>query len=105
MSLDLTVFADYLIRTRWFGGKGRGAGFTLERVAELNPWPQVTLWTARADYADGEHETYVVPIVARDTPVHTLEHVLIGTVDTESGPRWVYDALHDKDVTPAWLAA
>ncbi len=89
---------------RWFGGKGRGAQFTLDRLTELNPWPQVTLWTARADYADGDAETYIVPIVARDEPVHTLEHVLIGTVDTDAGPRWVYDALHDKEVTPLWLS-
>ena len=36
--------------------------------------------------------------------MHTLEHVLIGTVTTDAGPRWVYDALHDKDVTPLWLS-
>jgi maltokinase len=30
--------------------------------------------------------------------------VLLGTIDTEPGMRWVYDALHDKDATPCWLA-
>jgi len=36
-------------------------------------------------------------------PRLTLDHVLVGTVDTDEGTRWVYDALHDKDATPAWL--
>ncbi|MDQ2797730.1 MAG: hypothetical protein M3Y06_11305 [Actinomycetota bacterium] len=88
---------------RWFAGKGREFTVTVNRLAEVLSSPQVTLWTARADYGHGEVETYQVPLVARSEPVGTLDHVLLGTVDTEAGPRWVYDALHDKDATHAWL--
>jgi maltokinase len=88
---------------RWFAGKGRDAVITVESLAELGSDPPVTIWTARVDYADGDSETYQVPLVARTGPVETLEHVLLGTLDTDAGPVWIYDALHDKDVTPAWL--
>jgi len=46
---------------------------------------------------------YQVPLVLRDRPVDSLEHVLVGTIGEDGGTRWVYDALHDKDVTAAWL--
>jgi maltokinase len=89
---------------RWFAGKGRCVTFSTTRLAELSVDPEVTIWAVHADYGDGETETYQVPLVSRDAPVDNLEHVLLGTVDTEVGKRWLYDALHDKDVTPAWLA-
>jgi maltokinase len=90
---------------RWFAGKGRDARVTTERLAELGGEPVVTIWTARVEYADGDTETYQVPLVLLAEPVDALEHVLLGTVDDEDTgePRFVYDALHDKDVTPAWL--
>jgi maltokinase len=88
---------------RWFAGKGRDATITVAPLAELQTDPPVTIWTAHAEYADGGSETYQLPLVARSQPVDWLDHVLLGTVDTDDGPIWVYDALHDKDVTPAWL--
>jgi maltokinase len=88
---------------RWFGGKGRGAQITVDRLTDLAADPAVTIWTATARYDDGHVETYQVPLVARAEPVENLDHVLLGTVDTDGGRRWIYDALHDKDVTPAWL--
>jgi maltokinase len=98
------LLEGWLPTQRWFPGKGRDAALTVTALAELGGDPSVTIWTVHADYGDGEVETYQVPLVIRDEPVETLEHVLLGTVDTEHGPRWVYDALHDKDVTPRWLA-
>lgn len=88
---------------RWFAGKGREFALQVERLTELAPAPQVTLWTARADFGGDESERYVVALVARAEPVSTLDHVLLGTVDTASGTRWIYDALHDKDATQVWL--
>jgi maltokinase len=89
---------------RWFGGKGRDAtSMTVRPVVDLSEEPRVTIWMLRAEYADGSSETYQLPLVERAEPVETLEHVLLGTIDTDDGPRWVYDALHDKDVTPLWL--
>jgi maltokinase len=98
------LISGWLPTQRWFGGKGRKFSVEVDRLAELSASPQVTLWTARADYADDEPETYLLPLVSRPEPSATLDHVLLGTVDTEPGMRWVYDALHDKDATPAWLA-
>jgi maltokinase len=94
----------WLPSQRWFAGKGRAARVEVAPLAQLSEDPPVMIWTARVDYGDSESETYQVPLVLRAEPAHTLEHVLLGTIDTESGRRWVYDALHDKDVTPAWLA-
>ncbi|HZC70916.1 MAG TPA: aminoglycoside phosphotransferase [Jatrophihabitans sp.] len=88
---------------RWYAGKGREATMTIDPLADLAEHPPVTIWLLHVDYADDEADTYQVPLVVRDEPVETLDHVLLGTVETEAGTQWVYDALHDKDVTPAWL--
>jgi maltokinase len=88
---------------RWFAGKGRDVQLAATPLAGLSSAPTVELWIMRADYGGGEEEVYQVPLVVRDEPVETLEHVLLGTVEDDGGPRWVYDALHDKDVTPVWL--
>lgn len=91
----------WLPTQRWFGGKGRAATVDVVPLAVLGATSsEVTIWTARVHYEDGSHEIYQLPLVAHPEPVGTLEHVLLGTVD---GPLWVYDALHDKDVTPSWL--
>jgi maltokinase len=97
------LIEGWLPTQRWFPGKGREFTLTIDRLAELSAAPQVTLWTANVSYADGEPETYLLPLVSRPEPSATLEHVLLGTIDTEPGMRWVYDALHDKDATPCWL--
>jgi maltokinase len=98
------LVAAWLPTQRWFAGKGREAELSLTELAELPGDPPVTIWAVRAAYADGEPELYQLPLVARTQPAEQLEHVLVGTLETEHGRRWVYDALHDKDVTPEWLA-
>jgi maltokinase len=75
----------------------------LETLAE-GP-PQVSIWLAAVTYDDGAAETYQVPLVIRTEMVPHLEHVLLGSVAIDDEPHWVYDALHDKDVTQAWLVA
>ena len=97
------LVAAWLPNQRWFPGKGRDAAFTVERLAELQAEPEVAIWVVRAEFGDGDSETYQLPLTARSEAVASLEHVQIGTVDTEDGPRWIYDALHDKDVTRVWL--
>jgi maltokinase len=89
---------------RWFAGKGRDAALSVAPLADVAVQPPVTIWTVAVEYADGSHEVYQVPLVFRDEPAETLEHVLLGSIEDADGKtRWVYDALHDKDVTPAWL--
>jgi maltokinase len=94
----------WLPTQRWFAGKGRGASVEAMLLAVLDEGPPpVEIWTAEVGYEDGTSETYQVPLVVRDEPVESLEHVLLGTVECDGSTTWVYDALHDKDVTSAWL--
>jgi maltokinase len=95
--------AAWLPGQRWFAGKGRDAEIDLDWLADLDGTPPVTIWAARVTYAEGDVETYQVPLVLRAEPIGSLDHVLLGSVDTDDGMRWLYDALHDKDATPAWL--
>jgi len=93
----------WLPTQRWFAGKGRDPRVTMAPLAELGGEQALTIWAAHVTYADGDTETYQLPLVVRTEPVEVLEHVLLGTVESDSGPVWIYDALHDKDVTPQWL--
>jgi maltokinase len=94
----------WLPSQRWFAGKGRQASIDIAPLAILAAGPPpVELWTARVSYHDGGVEVYQLPLVAHTDPADTLDHMLLGSVDGETGPLWIYDALHDKDVTPAWL--
>ena len=94
----------WLPSQRWFGGKGRSARIEVAPLVELSAGPPaVEVWTAEVSYDDGSVETYQMPLVARPEPSDSLEHVQLGTVDTGSGPAWIYDALHDKDLTHIWL--
>lgn len=98
----------WLPTQRWFAGKGRDASVDVALLAVLSVGPpEVSIWTARVSYDDGfggaSVEVYQLPLVLRDEPVDSLDHVLLGTLDSGDGPQWVYDALHDKDVTQAWL--
>jgi maltokinase len=97
------LVSAWIPQQRWFAGKGREATIGAAPLTELSTTPAVTIWIAVVDYADGDTETYQVPLVVHETPEHTLEHVLLGSIGTEHGTRWVYDALHDKNATPAWL--
>jgi maltokinase len=89
---------------RWFPGKGRDATLSVTPLVEVSRDPLVMIWTVQAEFPDGDREVYQVPLVAHTKPVETLEHVLLGTLDDDGDARWIYDALHDKDATPAWLA-
>ena len=99
------LVAIWLPTQRWFGGKGRQATITVRELAELpGTTPVVTIWVADVQYADGSTEAYQVPLVMHEQPAETLEHVLLGSLLDDGRVYWVYDALHDKAVTAAWLA-
>jgi maltokinase len=96
----------WLPTQRWFAGKGRMLrAVELRRLEVLAAGPpEHSVWLAVVRYDDGSAETYQLPLVSRGDPVATLEHVLLGSVSAGGRTHWIYDALHDKDVTQAWLA-
>ena len=99
------LIRSWLPAQRWFAGKGRDGTLSAAPVAVLQEdGPSVALWIAQVDYTDGAHETYQLPLVERAEPVMALDHVLLGTVERGDAPVWIYDALHDKDVTQLFLA-
>ena len=99
------LVVQWLPAQRWFAGKGRGTrAVTVHRIALLASGPpEVSVWLADVTYDDGTTETYQLPLVLRPELVATLEHVLLGSVAIDGEPHWIYDALHDKDVTQEWL--
>lgn len=98
------ALAGFLPAQRWFGGKGRPASFDARPVAELPGPPQpVTIWVVGAHYEDGDEEQYQLELVEYEHPVDGLAHALVTDADVDGGHIWVYDALHDKSLTAAWL--
>ena len=101
------LVAQWMPNQRWFAGKGRDAKAISLQVLEIlaDGPPQLSVWLAQVTYDDGDIETYQLPLVVRPELVPNLEHVLLGSVAIDGEPHWIYDALHDKDVTQLWLTA
>ena len=109
MKADLEQFIE---SARWFGGKGRGASVAAVRrigslgSAERDGTPYVGIELVTLAYADGQHETYQVPVAYYAEPQGRLEHAQIGQwEDPDLGFVHAYDAMHDKEVTILWLLA
>ena len=109
MRADLEQFIE---SARWFGGKGRSATVSDVRrlgtlgSAEKDGTPFVGIELVSLTYADGETETYQVPIAYYAEPQGRLEHAQIGQwEDPDLGPVHAYDAMHDREVTILWLQA
>jgi maltokinase len=99
------LLAAWLPGQRWFAGKGRQLReVELHRLGPLteHPYPSA-VWLARVRYADGGSELYQVPLVVRPESADTLTHVLVGVTESDGRTELWYDALHDKEVTGAWL--
>ncbi|WP_110589873.1 maltokinase N-terminal cap-like domain-containing protein [Microbacterium suaedae] len=109
---------SYLVRTRWFGGKGRPFRVTgVRTIAELDPADfrtsgdavsrlravRIHLVDVVYDDEEGGAETYHVPLSSYADPVARLEHALVGA--DGSGLGEVYDAVHDRDAMALWLGA
>jgi maltokinase len=90
---------------RWYGGKGREwaevaeSGFFLEREG-----PVLSVHRVQVTYADGDRETYLIPVSWRDHPSEELTHAFIGAIELDGRELYGYDALRDRDATPCWLA-
>ena len=101
----MTVLSEllraWLPEQRWFGGKGRELTAVRTQAIPLSAQPLVELHVVDVDYGDGGAESYLVPLSRRDPPVDGLESALIG--ELPDPPRFGYDAMRDRDVTPLWL--
>lgn len=95
------LVAGWLPTQRWYAGKGRAGSVGVELVTSLSA--DVELWLVRVTYGEEGTELYQLPLVSHPEPVDYLDHVLLGTADGPDGPVWIYDALHDKDVTGVWV--
>ena len=102
------LLGAWLPNQRWFAGKGRDFHVAAVRhLGVLTEQPHRSDdWLVEVAYADGDAETYQVPLVRWPFPPDQLAHVMLGeTEDPDYGGRsWWADALHDKEVTGAWLA-
>ncbi|MEO9323554.1 hypothetical protein ABFT23_08700 [Nocardioides sp. C4-1] len=110
VDIDLSVFAPYLVRTRWFGGKGRTFEVTsVQRLGQLGDGaPRVDVLLVELVYADGacETELYQVPLAYYEHPEHRIDHAFVGWwEDPDHGWVHAYDALHDRDAMALWLQA
>lgn len=104
---------DYLAHQRWFGAKGRE--FAVHEVhplswldgPEARPAVRIELVTVVVDGDSApEPHAYQLPLSYRDAPAEHLSHALVGSWDEPElgGTVWAYDALHDKEATPVWIA-
>jgi maltokinase len=95
------LVAGWLPTQRWYAGKGRAGSVGVDLLAPLSDAVQV--WLVRVTYGEEGTELYQLPLVEHREPVDHLDHVLLGTYEDDKGLVWVYDALHDKDVTAVWV--
>ncbi|MGA9746194.1 MAG: hypothetical protein WBQ50_01935 [Nocardioides sp.] len=103
---------QFIESARWFGGKGRDATVSDVRRAgtlgsiEHDGTPYVGIELVTLTYADGQEETYQVPVAYYAEPQARLEHAAIGHWEVDDlGPVHAYDAMHDREVTILWLRA
>ena len=110
MTSDHEVFANYLDRTRWFGGKGRAYDVTDVRTLGRLPGgpPLVVIHLVEVTYSDDEggRELYQVPLSFYEHPEGRLDHAFVGWwEDPEHGWVHAYDALHDREAMALWQRA
>jgi maltokinase len=111
VTADREALERYIASARWFGGKGRELRLRDVRRAGVlgkptDDVPQVGIELVELEYADGESETYQVPLAYYAEQQQRLEHALVGSWDDdELGQVHAYDAVHDREATALWLRA
>jgi maltokinase len=112
VTADRDALERYIASARWFGGKGREFRVRDVRRAGVlgkptdDDVPQVGIELVELEYADGESETYQVPLAYYAEQQQRLEHALVGSWDDdELGQVHAYDAVHDREATAFWLRA
>jgi len=110
-AIDPDLVAGYLVRTRWFAGKGRPfAVRSTEEVGALSggtAGPVVTVYIVDLDYRDDEGgtERYQVPLSAYGEFEERIAHAYVGPIEEGGRTRHLFDAVHDRDAMALWLEA
>jgi len=95
------LLKEWMPEQRWFAGKGRVLSTVDTTAIELSQDPQVELHLVYVGYGDGGTDVFIVPLSRHADRNDQLERILVGEVGED--PRWVYDAMRDRKVTPVWL--
>jgi maltokinase len=95
------MLKEWMPEQRWFAGKGRAMSTVDTTVIELSHEPRVELHLVYVGYGDGGTDIFIVPLSRRADRDERLERALLGELDED--PRFVYDAMRDREVTPLWL--
>lgn len=107
--IDHALLEGYLMRTRWYGGKGRPFHVAAVReIAELTDAgrdPAVRVFLVTVEYADeeGGRELYQVPLSAYDHFDERHSHAYVGAIEFDGRERHLYDAVHDREAMAMWL--
>lgn len=110
-TIDHALLEGYMVRTRWFGGKGRPFHVAQARaLAELpggEDGPDVSVWLVSVDYDDEESGTdlYQVPLAGYEEIDDRHGYAYVGPVEVDGRERHLYDAVHDRDAMALWLQA
>ena len=105
-SLVTAIPGEWLARQRWFRGKGREVvAVELEDHAVVAPerGPRWIIAVVQVRYADGEPDTYVLPLSLRPPLDRGVTAEPLVTLATESGEVRLYEALVDRHTALALL--
>jgi maltokinase len=93
------LLAEWLPQQRWFGGRDTATVTEVRVAGRLTDDP----WASDLVLVETPSGNYQVPLLYRPDWDDTLGHVHVGTLDVDGERVEVYDALHDKSVTGAWI--
>jgi maltose alpha-D-glucosyltransferase/alpha-amylase len=100
------VLPAFLQRQRWFGAKGKSiAGAEIVNAAPLGDTGSLTF--VRVSFAEGEPETYVLPLAVRPAEGDGWpppENAVVAEIDASDGRWLLIDGVWEADVTGALLA-
>ena len=101
---------DYIDGARWFGGKGRawevGGRRRVGTLPGSTPDLTVVVDLVEIVYAEGEPESYQLPLALYPGREERLDHAFVGMLeDGDGGEVFAYDAVHDRAAMALWLQA
>lgn len=106
---DAAVLESYLVRTRWFGGKGRPFVVddvrTIAEVPAHQGRPSLTVYLVTVTYSDEDagSELYQVPVSGYTDIEERINHAYIGAIEDDGSAVHLYDAVHDREAMRIWL--